>query len=278
MAEIKYTKKGQKIAVVGKLNATETIVQEIFVTQDGAEVPAGEQFVVTGPLLDKPAETWHDKHQREMQVNYERLSRDIDKLRIQLQQEQLYAGAQIAALRKIAKGVPPSVLKTLEMFVNGKCKYVVVGSEYGHSVEIRRFVAALKGRGDTYDAPLRLLSLYGKAGGELNWYIGDYSDASGGHSKIIPARTIKEAVAVAQKVFDALVIAWRKNVEDGKAMSPPSLEFLGPKEYNRLLAMPDDVREFWRERNAKTKRDIIAELEKKLAKARADEEKTVEDF
>lgn len=46
MAEIKYTTCGKKVVVIGDLNQTEKIVQEIFVTNDGAEIPSGERFVV----------------------------------------------------------------------------------------------------------------------------------------------------------------------------------------------------------------------------------------
>jgi hypothetical protein len=49
MSEIKYTSKGQKVRIVGKLNSTEFIVQEIHVTESGDEVPAGENFVVILP-------------------------------------------------------------------------------------------------------------------------------------------------------------------------------------------------------------------------------------
>lgn len=45
MAEIKYTTCGKKVVVIGDLNQTEKIVQEIFVTNDGAEIPSGERFV-----------------------------------------------------------------------------------------------------------------------------------------------------------------------------------------------------------------------------------------
>src|SRR6476659_8101217 len=45
MTDIKYTDDGKKVMVVGKLNAQQTIVQEIFVSA-GQEIPSGENFVV----------------------------------------------------------------------------------------------------------------------------------------------------------------------------------------------------------------------------------------
>lgn len=45
-AIIKYTADGKKVVVIGDLNQTEKIVQEIFVTEDGCEIPTGERFVI----------------------------------------------------------------------------------------------------------------------------------------------------------------------------------------------------------------------------------------
>lgn len=53
MTDIKYTDDGKKVLVVGKLNAQQTIVQEIFVSA-GQEIPSGENFVVKS-LHDAPA-------------------------------------------------------------------------------------------------------------------------------------------------------------------------------------------------------------------------------
>ena len=59
MSIIKYTTDGKKVVVIGDLNQTEKIVQEIFVTEDGAEIPSGERFVVKS-LLDEPAKSWQE--------------------------------------------------------------------------------------------------------------------------------------------------------------------------------------------------------------------------
>jgi hypothetical protein len=58
----KFTSDGKKVAIIGALNAKETIVLEIFVN-DGTEFPAGEHFVVK-TLLDVPAETYKAREER----------------------------------------------------------------------------------------------------------------------------------------------------------------------------------------------------------------------
>ncbi|HEI9857545.1 TPA: hypothetical protein SLO96_000850 [Proteus mirabilis] len=51
--ETKFLSDGRKVAVLGKLNTTESIVQEIFVTDSGVEIPSGENFT-TKSLHDEP--------------------------------------------------------------------------------------------------------------------------------------------------------------------------------------------------------------------------------
>lgn len=55
--EIKFFFDGRKVVVVGALNNQETIVQEVFVTQQGDEIFGGERFVVKS-LYDQLVELW----------------------------------------------------------------------------------------------------------------------------------------------------------------------------------------------------------------------------
>jgi len=67
---IKYTSDGKKVLVVGKLNAQETIVQEIFISNDN-EIPSGENFVVKS-LHDAPAVSWKEKNLKDFEDRYEK--------------------------------------------------------------------------------------------------------------------------------------------------------------------------------------------------------------
>ena len=69
MKNIKYTTDGKKVVVIGDLNQTEKIVQEIFVTKDGDEVPSGERFVVKS-LLDEPAKSWKEIKLEQIEKDY----------------------------------------------------------------------------------------------------------------------------------------------------------------------------------------------------------------
>lgn len=83
--EYKFLSDGRKVAVVGKINQTEYIVQEIFVTDSGDEIPSGEKFTAKS-LHDKPVESYADRRKRELEntiSNYENrlsaLSKEVHK-------------------------------------------------------------------------------------------------------------------------------------------------------------------------------------------------------
>jgi len=56
----KYLSDGRKVIVIGDLNDSEKIVQEIFVTEGGAEIPSGKNFTATN-LHDTPVLSWKEK-------------------------------------------------------------------------------------------------------------------------------------------------------------------------------------------------------------------------
>ncbi len=58
--ETKFLSDGRKVVIVGQLNNQETIVQEVFVTAAGDELPGGERFVVKS-LYDVPVESYLSK-------------------------------------------------------------------------------------------------------------------------------------------------------------------------------------------------------------------------
>ena len=68
---IKYTQDGKKVSVVGKINNTQFIVQELFISGEN-EFPAGDNFVVSC-LLDTQAETVKTREEKQIQATITRL-------------------------------------------------------------------------------------------------------------------------------------------------------------------------------------------------------------
>lgn len=225
MQNIKYTNDGKKVLVVGKLNAEQTIVQEIFVSA-GQEIPSGENFVV-GSLHDQPAESWKEKNLRELEARYEserlRLTGAIDEQKRRLVFAQSKAAAQASALTGFCKNSDPSQLATLNSFMAGEITHLFVS---GYSPEIVDWL-----NGDAaYDVGrwheslrldgIKLVSLYGLSDGSLEYRLCEYRDGSGGGGKtILPAKSYQEALALAQAECDRQSAEYAANKNNYFSMS-----------------------------------------------------------
>ena len=76
--ECKFLSDGRKVAVIGSVNSKQFIVQEIFITESGDEIPTGESFV-TGSLHDEPVKSYLDKKVEEQELRLKQLKDLVDK-------------------------------------------------------------------------------------------------------------------------------------------------------------------------------------------------------
>ena len=200
----KYTKDGKKVVVLGKLNAEEFIVQEIFVSE-GQEIPGGENFVAKG-LLDAPMESWKDKNLREKEESYDRrikqLERDFDVSAKRLSEGIKKAAIVADALFGFAKGTThENDICTLKAFLSGQITHFFV-DDYHPKIEEwdSDFPFQIETDYGRKIEGIRLISLYGKANGELGYKRHTYSDGSGSSVEIVPFTSRDLAVAYAQGV------------------------------------------------------------------------------
>lgn len=220
MSEIKYTTDGKKVVVIGDLNQTEKIVQEIFVTDDGTETPMGEMFVVKS-LLDKPAKSWKEKELEELENRYESEKKyweqKFDKLRGE--KEQLYQAlcARVKWLRNVAKEPHPQTLKdaitTLADFLSPTEKWVIVGNYSSMELAkfdddginfLDKFEWSSYGYGHKRYDSMRLLSLYGYSNGDLQYNVNEYSDGSGSDKSVKFFRSREAGIEYMQKYIDSV--------------------------------------------------------------------------
>ena len=207
MTNIKFTNDGKKVLVVGKLNAQETIVQEIFVSS-GQEIPSGENFVVKS-LHDAPSESWKEKNLRELEARYEK-----DRLRLQAQlddQENKLALAKSKAkahadvLLSFVKGSDTSQIETLRLFMAGQITHLFVAGyspEIIHWTDSREVYDCDSYGGRTRVEGIKLVSLMGKTDGSLSYRLNQYRDGSGSSVTICPATSYEGALAMAQDQLD----------------------------------------------------------------------------
>lgn len=191
MTNIKYTSDGRKVAVIGSLNAQESIVQEIFIV-NGQEVPSGENFVVKS-LHDEPCESWAQKQLREATEKLERIKKLIKieddglvALRKQVRNQSSAIKDHLNFIGAVLKESSPESFDILLGFLNREFTHYVVGGYSPTILDLEHF-------DETYDGRMRALSLYGKTNGTMTAAIGEYYDYSGSYKFVTPCRSLDEA-------------------------------------------------------------------------------------
>ena len=146
----------------------------------------------------------------------------------------------------------------LENFLDGKIThYVLADGWFGDATICTKEEADKDDR--IYRGSTRLLSLFGKSDGDLEWKLNRYSDGSGGWSLVIPCLSYEDALRETQKLIDKHCDSTKPN---GRAVK------LADK-YN--LTLPEGYRKELKKTQTKAKDDKIAELEKELVAAKATE-------
>lgn len=215
---IKYTKDGKKVVVIGDLNQTDKIVQEIFVTKDGDEIPQGERFVERN-LLDEPAKSWKEINIEKLESNYERDKKEWDNKIERLNNERRLAydslSARVKWLRNMAKEPRVEELKMvinqIADFLDGSDKWVFVSNYSDWRLEKFNEESTNElldyyenGYGRKHFDEMRLLSLYGKSDGSLVYRINTYSDGSGSDKDVEFFKTREAGLTFMQNKLNAI--------------------------------------------------------------------------
>lgn len=231
MTLIKYTSDGKKVSVIGKLNAQESIVQEIFITQDGAEIPSGENFVVKS-LHDAPAVSWKEKELKKLEDRYESESREwgrrVESMRDTCNKEYKFLSAMIKNSQLSAKNLEHECFKQMELFLTGQIKFLV--SETYCDYKIIPFFEAMPESGDR-DNNIRLITLFGNSNGVLTWKLNHYRDGSGDDTTITPATSLDEAKALLEEII-AKKIEKKDTASDAMVKAKKLYGLSVPSEYH----------------------------------------------
>ena len=212
MSEIKYTKSGKKVAVLGKLNDAQWIVQEIMVA-NGQEFPAGANFVESG-LLDVPAKTWQERHVEDVKAQTAQVEAEAERAIKECRVVKMKAKVHklINACLQSYPDADVSQLDTLFAVLCGEITHLVFASY--QCPKIVPLADALTAMDNDYGPKLdglRLLSLFGvnevggrydkTPGNKLAWQINNYRDGSGGWTPVYPCRSHADAVRELDRII-----------------------------------------------------------------------------
>lgn len=224
MSEYKYLSDGRKVVVIGQLNNVESIVQEVFITEGGDQVPSGEKFT-TKNLHDEPVLSWKAKEEKkweqrteEAKRTYEGINRNIDNIRI----KQKGLTAIFKQSRLLADNFEGQDLETLSSVMSGACEYLVISS-YGVP-NLVRFEDEMMNIDSGYHGKkfesIKLISLMGQTNGRMDYRINRWNDGSGSNTLIYPFNSRDDAI---EKIKDIIL----KDIEEDKI---PSFE-----DYKKIL-------------------------------------------
>ena len=280
--KIKYTTDGQKVVVIGKLNSTETIVQEIFVS-DGAEIPSGEQFI-TKSLHDAPVESWKDKDDRKKEVRRKNTEREHDRMLSLLNADIETAKKTLSVKRNLISDaiknatayenhIDNEPFTTLLAFLSGEITHVLFDD---WRAKIVTFEDAF-GTDDSCERDaVKLLTLFGKSRDSFEWKISQYSDGSGSSRKIVPCKSYEDAIAALEKsIRESINRLW-----NGSRRGVQSDMLKLKEQYGLSVPAGDDLKEYYQKEidvkielidksNKETgdKQAEVSELQKKLEEA-----------
>lgn len=219
MKNIKYTTDGKKVVIIGDLNQTEKIVQEIFVTENGDEIPQGERFVVKN-LLDVPVKSWKQDELEKLERRFEKEKTEWETRLKKLNDDKQLAydslSARVKWLRNVAKEPDrdekfKKVINTLADFLSDSEKWIFIKNysewylekfnEHGYNHLIERTESDYNQR--RYDG-MRLLSLFGDEKRNLVFKVNDWNDGSGQDKDIFFFSSESEALEFIQSEFNKI--------------------------------------------------------------------------
>lgn len=262
MSNFKYLSDGRKVVVIGQLNNTESIVQEVFVTPGGDEIPSGERFV-TKSLHDEPVKSWKEKEQDKLEAAIKRLKsdREAESNKIHQIKQKLKGYREVfKQVKLLADNLPESNLEELTLFMSGSVEWLVFSSKWELHKPVR-FEDEFFYSDRDYDRyrfdGLKLMDMLGKSNGDITFRMNRWNDGSGNDwREVKPFSDWDSAVAYVKQIADA-------KIADGS---------LREKDYKVCKELGF---EFTEEQMESIRNRLLGSLEESLRNAKSDAEKRI---
>lgn len=178
----KYLSDGRKVVVIGQLNNVESIVQEVFVSDSGDQIPSGEKFT-TKSLHDEPVKSWKEREVEKFEAIYLRKKDELTGIEKEIRTMQSKRSShakiissnlrQINELENLDVGILADVMaRNIKWVCSAGWAWEKVMS-FDEFIEIR----------STYDEGVKLISVHSRNDKTLMYKVGSYSDGSGNDSE-----------------------------------------------------------------------------------------------
>ncbi|WYX00606.1 hypothetical protein WMR86_08090 [Proteus vulgaris] len=187
--ETKFLSDGRKVAVLGKLNATESIVQEIFVTDSGVEIPSGENFT-TKNLHDEPVKSHKERELERVEQGINKAKQERDKINQEIDEIKIKLSGYrdlFKSVSVLAKNIDEQDFTNFLDVITGKVRYAVP-SNYPVPHEIEDAMGYMSCIDDDYGnkkyGGLRLMTLLGRSDGKISYQLNRWPDGSGSNTSV----------------------------------------------------------------------------------------------
>lgn len=179
-----------------------------------ADIPLGDRLVWSrvidedgeesdGDLLSLPEAGLSDRPlRRKVDDDIARAREALADLREQIRTEEArLAEADASGKRRLDRLKEHRALVRIEEFLDGKITHFVEWIGEWRPPVIVAASEATTADGGHHRSALKLLTLFGKTGGDLEWRLNRYSDGSGSNNTVYPCRSLEEAQQKAAEIF-----------------------------------------------------------------------------
>jgi len=195
--ETKFLSDGRKVVVVGALNNQETIVQEMFVTQQGDEIPGGERFVVKS-LHDHPVETYLSREKKKQEQALETAKAALEKVNHEIKHTKnklLFWQGFLNQTKALSDHIEEQDFEYFIDVMTGKMNYAVADTYGAPKIELfEEYMSVIDNNwhGGKFEG-IKLLSLLGNSNGNISLKVSRWPDGSGDYTTVSFFQTYEQA-------------------------------------------------------------------------------------
>lgn len=227
--ETKFLSDGRKVVIVGALNNQETIVQEVFVTAQGDEIPGGERFIAKS-LHDTPVESYLSKEKARQEAALAKAKAQIESVNREIADTKnklsLYRD-QLKQVKAFADHIDEQDLNHFVDVMTGQLNYVVPADYRIPKIErFSEYMSVIENSyGNKRYEGLKMMSVLGNSDGKIGLRVNRWGDGSGGYSDVTFFKTYEEAQEFVKSCAMKLLESGSLRVEELQQLKKMSIEF-----------------------------------------------------
>lgn len=201
--EILHNERGRRVEYVGKCEGNLLVKLGNVIYENGEEYESFDEIAVEPRLFRSAPRASIDKDIEKLRAEEKALKESLTALRAEHSQQERIGKEIFNRVTQHAQ------LGRLDDFIAGRFSHVVLEDWSGVSVMTKEDAlkyeeqSSYRTKGET-----KLMTLFGKSNGDLQWRINHYSDGSGNHHDAWPCCSLEEARTKAQEIIDAATELW----------------------------------------------------------------------